>query len=131
MKKLGVVMSFVLVSQLLTLAVGAQIRYKQNEKDAVIECRKIDIKGMENIKGKMTAVGAVSVVGGLGNVGSAFITGFGKNTKGSAWGITSAVATGIAAGGAGASVTMSGMSLKEINEILDSYSDCHAALSSI
>lgn len=136
MKKL-----FILMFSLLSVAVKAEKpafpRYTENEKATVNYCRAINTSKIEEIKGKMIAVGVVSGISASANTYSAIIN-FKKIDKeksdsGDVNGhaIASNIATGLAAAGSMTSTGLTGASLADLENIIDNVKKCQSGLNSL
>lgn len=143
MKKL-----FILMFSLLSVAVKAEKpvlpRYTENEKATVNHCRAIDTSKIEEIKGRMIAVGVVSGISAGANTYSAVVNyakldqkteGEGesatKTKSAKAHGIASNIATGVAAAGSITSTGLTGASLADLENIIDNVKKCQSGLNSL
>lgn len=141
MKKL-----FILMFSLLSVAVKAEKpvfpRYTENEKATVNHCRAINTSKIEEIKGRMIAVGVVSGISAGANTYSAVVNyakfdkakdGADEKKKASAeaHGIASNIATGVAAAGSITSTGLTGASLADLENIIDNVKKCQSGLNSL
>lgn len=139
MKKL-----FILMFSLLSVAVKAEKpvfpRYTENEKATVNHCRAINTSKIEEIKGRMIAVGVVSGISAGANTYSAVVNYSkfdkekedGANSKSAkVHGIASNIATGVAAAGSITSTGLTGASLADLENIIDNVKKCQSGLNSL
>ena len=124
---------YALMLTLISVGANAQIlpRYTENEKAAVNVCKSLDDKILKDIKAKMIATGTIGIASTIGNITSLGITAANKNQKDTGTGLAATIATGVATAGSGVNTTLSGLSLADLNNLIETMQKCQDSLSLI